>query len=602
MTNGEKIARLRELMKERSIDIYIVPTDDYHSSEYVGDFFKEREFISEFTGSAGVAVITANEAHLWTDGRYFIQAAKEIENTDFILEKSGEEGVLSVEEFVEKNLPENGTLGFFGRCVNAKAAMQYENIAKKKSGRLFTDDDLVDCVWSDRPQLPTSRPWILEDEYSGENVVKKFERLREKIAENGATSHLISCLYDIAYLTNLRADDIHCVPVFLSYLLVSKKSIKLYAISDEWPSQVKEYLAQADIEIRAYDSIYDDLKDGSLNNEKILLDLTSVNYNLLAAIKSNSSIEVFDGKNPSEMMRAVKNDIEIANTKKAHLADGVAVTKFIFHIKKNGILDNYTEIKASDYLGDLRRQNEDFIEDSFDTISAVGANAAMMHYTADENSDAPLLEGQFLLVDSGAHYYTGTTDITRTIAIGQPTRKQREMYTLVLKGHLRLMAAKFPKGIAGINLDVLARGPVWDFGLDYRCGTGHGVGHILNVHEGPNSFRHTLRNGEKLTPLEPGMITTDEPGIYIENEMGIRIENELLCVPYTKTEYGQYYKFEPLTYAPYEMDAIIFEMLTSDEIATLNSYNEMIYGLLRDHLTDEEQNWLATVTKPVYVN
>ena len=602
MTNVDKLTQLRAYMKERSIDIYIVPTDDYHSSEYVGDYFKAREYISEFTGSAGVAVVTSKEAHLWTDGRYFIQAEKEINHTEFILEKSGEEGVPSVEEFVEKNLPENGTIGFFGRCMNAKAATRYLDIATKKGGQLFTEEDLVGYIWKDRPLIPASNPWILKDEFAGENVQEKFIRLREKIKNYGATAHLISCLYDIAYLTNLRADDIHCVPVFLSYLLITENEAVLYAIADKWDAKVKEYLENAGVILRPYDAIYDDLKAVSLSDSKILMDLSNVNYNLVSAIRKNSGIEIIDEKNPSELMRAVKNQTEIENTKRAHLEDGIAVTKFIFYIKKDGLIEELTEMKAAEYLGELRRKSKYFVEDSFDTISAVGANAAMMHYTADENSDAPLEQGQFLLVDSGAHYLTGTTDVTRTISLGQPTRKQREMYTLVLKGHLRLMAARFPKGISGLNLDVLARGPVWDYGLDYRCGTGHGVGHILNVHEGPNSFRHTLRKEEKLIPLEAGMITTDEPGIYIENEMGIRIENELLCVPFTKTEYGQYYKFESITYVPYEMDAIIFEMLTSEEIATLNSYNEMIYNLLKNHLTEEERNWLESVTKHVHVN
>jgi len=597
MTTNEKIAKLRDLMNERGIDLYLIPTDDFHSSEYVGEHFKERSFMTGFTGSAGTAVITKTEAHLWADGRYFVQAAKQIADSEVILERMGEPNVPEVEEFIEKNFPEGGCLGFDGRCVAAKNAAKYFDIAHEKNGELFTSEDLVDIIWENRPALPQATTWVLEDKYSGETTKSKIERIRKEMTKKKADAHLVSSLYDIAYILNIRGNDIENVPVFLSFLLITDDSIILFTDTTNWPSEVLSYLNDNGVKLYPYDMVYHYMQSADLANRTVLLDQEIVNYNLVKALKG--SAKIIDGKNPSELMRSIKNETEQKNTRIAHIKDGVACTKAIKYIKENVGKTPMTEITASDYFEACRREQEHFVDLSFDTISAYGPNAAMMHYSAKPGSEATLKPEGFLLVDSGAHYLEGTTDITRTIALGDLTDQMKEYYTVVLRCHLRLMAANFPKGVTGANLDVLSRGPVWDMGLDYRCGTGHGVGHILNVHEGPNSFRWRVAQGKNAAELLPGMITTDEPGLYIEDGFGIRIENELLCVAGQTTEYGDFRHFETITYCPIDLDPVIPDMLTQAEKDTLNAYHKMVRDTLKPYLTDEENQWLAKETRDI---
>ena len=597
MTTNEKIAALRKLMNERGIDMYLIPTDDFHSSEYVGEHFKARSFMTGFTGSAGTAIVTQKEAHLWADGRYFVQAAKQIAGSEIILERIGEPGVPEVDEFIEKNFLEGGCLGFDGRCVSAKNAAKYSEIAKKRGGDLFTTEDLVDLIWEERPALPKATTWVLEDEFSGESMQAKIYRIREKMKKQGADAHLVSCLYDIAYILNIRGNDIESVPVFLSFLLITDDSIILFTDTTNWPEEVMSYLNNNSVKLYPYDMIYHYLQSADMNDRRVLLDKSIINYNMVMALKGVAKI--VDGKNPSELMRAVKNETEIKNTKLAHIKDGVACTKAIKYIKENIGKVPMTEITASDYYEARRREQENFVDLSFGTISAYGPNAAMMHYSAKPGSEATLKPEGFLLVDSGAHYLEGTTDITRTIALGELTQQMKEYYTVVLRCHLRLMAANFPKGVTGANLDVLSRGPVWDMGLDYRCGTGHGVGHILNVHEGPNNFRWRVPKDTNAAELVPGMITTDEPGLYIEDGFGIRIENELLCVAGETTEYGDFRHFESLTVCPIDLDPVIPEMMTEAEKKTLNDYHAMVRETLKPYLTDEENEWLAKETRAI---
>lgn len=597
MTTNEKIAALRNLMNERGIDMYLIPTDDFHSSEYVGEHFKARSYMTGFTGSAGTAIITQKEAHLWTDGRYFVQAAKQIADSEVILEKMGEPGVPEVEEFIEKNFLDGGCMGFDGRCVSAKNAEKYSEIAKKKGGELYTTEDLVNLIWEDRPELPKATTWVLEDQYSGESMQAKIYRIREKMKKKGADAHLVSCLYDIAYILNIRGNDIESVPVFLSFLLITDDSVILFTDTTNWPEEVMQYLNDSSVKLYPYDMVYHYLQSADLADRRVLLDKTIINYNLVKSLKGVSKI--IDAKNPSELMRAVKNETEIKNTKLAHIKDGVACTKAIKYIKENIGKVPMTEITASDYYEARRREQENFVELSFGTISAYGPNAAMMHYSAKAGSEATLKPEGFLLVDSGAHYLEGTTDITRTIALGELTQQMKEYYTVVLRCHLRLMAANFPKGVTGANLDVLSRGPVWDMGLDYRCGTGHGVGHILNVHEGPNSFRWRVPQGQNAAELVPGMITTDEPGLYIEDGFGIRIENELLCVAGETTEYGDFRHFESLTVCPIDLDPVIPEMMTEAEKKTLNEYHAFVRETLKPYLSEEENAWLAKETREI---
>jgi Xaa-Pro aminopeptidase len=596
MTTNEKIAKLRDLMKERGIDLYLIPTDDFHSSEYVGEHFKARSFITGFTGSAGTAVITLEEAHLWADGRYFVQAAKQIAGSEVILERMGEPGVPEVSEFIEKNFPNGGCLGFDGRCVSAKNAAKYFDIAQEKGGHLATTEDLVDIIWEDRPALPQATTWVLADEFSGESMPAKIYRIREKMKKNKADAHFVSSLYDIAYILNIRGNDIANVPVFLSFLLITMDSVILFTDTTNWPEETLSYLNDNAVKLYPYDMVYHYMGSADLANKSVMLDESIVNYNLIKALKGAEKI--IDAKNPSELMRAVKNETEIKNTKLAHIKDGVACTKAIKYVKENIGKEEMTEITVSDYFEARRREQENFVDLSFGTISAYGGNAAMMHYSAKPGSEATLKPEGFLLVDSGAHFLEGTTDITRTIALGELTQQMKEYYTTVLRCHLRLMAANFPKGVTGANLDVLSRGPVWDLGLDYRCGTGHGVGHILNVHEGPNNFRWKPLDG-KSAEILPGMITTDEPGLYIEDGFGIRIENELLCVAGETTEYGDFRHFESLTVCPIDLDPVIPEMMTEYEKKTLNEYHAMVRETLKPYLTDDENAWLEKETRAI---
>ena len=597
MTTNDKISKLRELMKERGIDIYLVPTDDFHSSEYVGEHFKERSFITGFTGSAGTAVITLTEAHLWTDGRYFVQAAKQIAGSEVILERIGEPNVPEVEEFIEKHFPQGGCLGFDGRCVSATNAAKYFDIAQEKGGQLHTTEDLIDSIWADRPALPKATTWVLADEFSGESMQAKIYRIREKMKKKKADAHLISSLYDIAYILNLRGDDIANVPVFLSFLLITDDSVILFTDTTNWPEEAMSYLNDNSVKLYPYDMVYHYMQSADMADRRVLLDQNIINYNLVKSLKG--SAKIIDGKNPSELMRAVKNETEIKNTKWAHIKDGVACTKAIKYVKENIGKTPMTEITVSDYYEARRREQENFVDLSFNTISAYGPNAAMMHYSAKPGFGAELKPEGFLLVDSGAHYLEGTTDITRTIALGTLTQQMKEYYTVVLRCHLRLMAANFPKGVTGANLDVLSRGPVWDMGLDYRCGTGHGVGHILNVHEGPNNFRWKVPKGTNAAELVPGMVTTDEPGLYIEDGFGIRIENELLCVAGETTEYGDFRHFESLTVCPIDLDPVIPEMMTEAEKKTLNDYHAMVRETLKPYLSDEENAWLEKETRAI---
>ncbi|SHI78167.1 aminopeptidase P family protein [Pseudobutyrivibrio xylanivorans] len=597
MTTNEKIAALRDLMKERGIDMYLIPTDDFHSSEYVGEHFKARSFMTGFTGSAGTAVITLKEAHLWADGRYFVQAAKQIADSEVILERIGEPGVPEVDEFIEQNFVDGGCLGFDGRCVSAKNAAKYFDIATKKGGELATTEDLVDLIWTDRPVLPKATTWLLEDQFSGETMDSKIARIREEMKKKGADAHLLTALYDIAYTLNIRGNDIANVPVFLSFLIITDESVILFTDTTNWPAEVMGYLNDKGVKLYPYDMIYHYLQSADMADRRVLLDQSIVNYNMLKALEG--SAKIIDGKNPSELMRAIKNETEIKNTKWAHVKDGVACTKAIKWIKENVGKVPMTEITASDYYEARRKEQENFVDLSFGTISAYGPNAAMMHYSAKAGSEATLKPEGFLLVDSGAHFLEGTTDITRTIALGELTQQMKEYYTVVLRCHLRLLAANFPKGVTGANLDILSRGPVWDMGLDYRCGTGHGVGHILNVHEGPNRFHWRVLQGQNSAEIQPGMITTDEPGLYIEDGFGIRIENELLCVAGETTEYGDFRHFEAITYCPIDLDPVIPEMMTEAEKKTLNEYHAMVRETLKPYLSVEEYAWLEKETREI---
>ena len=593
----ERLTALREEMKRRSIDIYVVPTADFHESEYVGEHFKARKFITGFTGSAGTAVITLKEAGLWTDGRYFVQAEKQLEGSTVTLYRMAEEGVPAVEEFVKDKLPQGGCIGFDGRTVNGAWGEKFVAIAEEKKGSLFVGEDLINLIWTDRPELSKAPLFILEEKYSGKSTAEKIKDVRAKMAEEGADVHILTSLCDIAWLLNIRGGDIQSVPVVLSYLVLTRDQCIWFLQEEVVDDTIRAYLKENHIETRPYDDIYTYVPTIP-ESTVVLMNKSSVNYRICSEL--NKNIQVINKPNPTELMKAVKNPVEVDNTRLAHVKDGVAVTKFMYWLKTNIGKIPMTEISASDYLEARRREQENFIDLSFTTISAYGANAAMMHYSATPESNTELKPEGFLLVDSGGHYYEGTTDITRTFVLGTISDEMKQHFTAVCRSNMKLANAKFLYGACGLNLDILARGPLWDMGIDYKCGTGHGVGYILNVHEGPNGFRWKIvpeRHDSGV--LEEGMITTDEPGVYMEGKYGIRTENELVCRKAEKNEYGQFMYFENLTYVPFDLDAIDPKQMTEVEKKRLNDYHANVYKVVSPYLQGEELAWLKEATRAI---
>lgn len=594
---NKRIQMLRQKMAERGITIYVVPTSDFHESEYVGDYFKARKFITGFTGSAGTAVITMDQAGLWTDGRYFIQAAAQLANSEVKLFKMGEENVPTVIEFIRDHLVQGGGLGFDGRVINGRLGTELKELAEQKKASFHTSQDLVGMIWEERPAMPMEPVFLLEEQYTGESTTSKIKRVREKMKQSNADVHILTSLDDIAWVLNIRGNDILHFPVVLSFLAITQTECCLFIHSKVLSESVRMQLEQWGITICDYEAIYSYVAQIEAK-KTVWMDCDRVNFNICNQL--NSEVKVLNQENPTVRMKAIKNPVELENLRNAHVEDGVAFTKFMYWLKTNVGKIPMTEITASDYLAERRKERKGFLDLSFDTIAAYEANGAMMHYCADPESAAVLEPRGFLLVDSGGHYYQGTTDITRTMALGPITEKQREYFTIVLRSNLNLAAAKFLYGCNGHNLDILSRGPLWELGLDYKCGTGHGVGYLLNVHEAPNGFRWKIVPERKDSAIfEEGMVTTDEPGVYLEGEYGIRTENELVCCKAEKNEYGQFMKFETITYAPIDLDAIDPELLTKREKQLLNDYHHMVYEKLSPYLTEEEQKWLQVYTRAV---
>lgn len=593
----QRLKELRDEMSKRGIDIYVVPTSDFHESEYVGEYFKARQYMTGFTGSQGTAVITMEEAGLWTDGRYFIQAQAQLAGSTVVLFKMGEEGVPTVEEYVKDKLKEGGVLGFDGRVVNGKLGEDFERVAEGKNGSVFAEEDLVGLIWKDRPPFTRKAAYVLDEAYAGRTAAQKLCDVRRVMEEKKVKAHILTSLDDIAWLFNIRGNDIPNFPIVLSFAVITMEDSFWFVHEEILDSKVRSHLKDNHITVRHYDDIYTFI--GAMEGiDRILVDKTSVNYRIIKSI--DSSIAVLDEKNPTFFMKAVKNETELANTVNAHIKDGTAFIKFMYWLKNTIGKEEITEIRASDYLEEKRREQDGFMELSFDTISAYGPNGAMMHYSATEESNAVLKPEGFYLADSGGHYLEGSTDITRTIALGALTEKEKLHFTTVARSNLNLAAAKFLYGCRGVNLDILARGPLWDLGLDYKCGTGHGIGYLLNVHEGPNGFRWKMvpeRNDSAV--LEEGMITTNEPGVYLEGEYGIRTENELICRKGEKNEYGQFMYFETITYAPIDLDAIIPEEMTKREKTLLNNYHKMVYEKCSPYLTEDEKQWLKEYTREI---
>lgn len=593
--DSKRITALRAIMKREGIDYYYIPTADFHESEYVVEYFKARKFITGFTGSAGVAVIGQEEAWLWTDGRYFIQAAAQIEGSGFGLMKMGQEGVPTVMQYLGEKLQEGQCIGFDARVVNTNDAKEFAKIAAKKHGSLKIDKDLLDEVWTDRPALVHQPADVLKDEFNGESTASKLARVREQMEKEEAQYHIISTLDDIAWILNVRGNDIPHVPVVLSFLVIGKEDAMWFVEENALSDAVKEMAAECGITIRPYEDVYA-YAATIPENSTVLLDKRKVNYRITNAL--SETVHIVSKANPSQLMKAIKNEIELENTRKAHLLDGIAVTKFMYWLKKNVGKIPMDEVSVSDYLQSLREQMEGYRDISFDTIAGYNANAAMMHYKAEPDTAAKLEPQGMLLVDSGGHYDTGTTDITRTFVLGPISDIQKKHFTMVVKSNLNLANVKFLYGCNGISLDVICREPIWKENLDYQCGTGHGVGYLLNVHEGPNSFRWQYRPGFD-NPFEAGMITTDEPGIYLQDQYGIRTENELICVKGEKNQYGQFMGFENITYVPIDLDGIDKQYLNAEDVKQLNDYHKMVYEKISPYMTPEENEWLKEYTRAI---
>lgn len=579
-------------MKEKGIDMYVIPSSDYHQSEYVGEYFKSREFISGFTGSAGIVVVTEDEAGLWTDGRYFIQAEKQLEGSSITLFKIGEENVPTFIEYIGKNLKNNQCLGFDGKVLSVKNVFDIKNGFGKKKIKIEDRYDLVNEIWNDRPVLPKSDVFILDEKYCGESFESKIKRIREKMSNLNANKHILTSLDDIAWIYNMRGRDIKNNPVSLSYAMISTEEAILYIDKNKITEEVKEYFVNKNIKLKDYFSIYEEVKNIS-EKDIVLLDTNKVNYLIYNNIPIGT--EIIDKPNPSTLMKACKNDIELENLKNAHIKDGVAVTKFMYWLKKNIKNQEITEISAAEKLESFRKEWKDYLEPSFNTISAYEANAAMMHYSASKDSNSKLAPKNLLLVDSGGQYIDGTTDITRTFVLGECSDEIKEHFTLVLKGMLSLSKIKFLHGVTGTNLDILARKPVWSRGIDYKCGTGHGVGFLLNVHEGPHSIRWQYNP----QVLEAGMTVTNEPGVYIQGSHGIRLENELIVRNAEKTDFGQFMVFETMTYAPLDLDGVVSELLNEEEKDFLNNYHQVVFEKISPFLNEEERDWLKKYTRKI---
>lgn len=588
----ERLARLRREMAQRGMDGYVVVTDDFHGSEYVGDYFKARAYLSGFTGSAGTLVVLPDRAALWTDGRYFLQAAEQLTGSTIELMRMGQPGVPAIGAFLAQHLPEGGVLGFDGRTVSSSFAGTLEKALEAKHIRFAGGEDLVDAVWPDRPALSDRPVWELTG--CGLTREEKLSKLREKMAAADAAYLLLTSLTEIAWALNLRGGDVACTPVFLSFLLIGREDAQLCIQPQAVPADIAEKLTACGVTQRPYGAIYDLLRALPAGT-RVMADSATANYRIMESL---SHAEVLDQPSPAVLMKACKTPEETDGFRAAHIKDGAALCRFLYWLKTRIGEEPMTELSAAAKLAAFRAEQPDFLDLSFDTIAGYGPHGAIVHYDPTPETDVPLHPEGLLLVDSGAHYRQGTTDVTRTIALGPVTQEEKRMFTLVLKGHLALAAARFPHGATGENLDVLARLPLWEQGLDYNHGTGHGVGFILSVHEGPQSFRWHSTDGRRI-PLEEGMVISNEPGYYEAGKFGIRHENLVLVRAGETTDYGQFMYLEPLTMAPFDRDAIDVSLLTEAELALLNDYHKLVYDTVAPLLPAEEQAWLAAATAPL---
>ena len=589
-------------MSKYGVDYYMMPTSDFHNSEYSADFFKVREYFCGFDGSNGTLVIGRDFAGMWTDGRYFIQAENQMKGTGVELYKMMEEGVPTIREFLKQNMKRSEKLGFDGRVVSTGIGENLEKDLAEVGAELVIDKDLAEEVWTDRPMLPCHDMYIIPEEYCGMSFSEKLEKVREKMREYGTDIHILSKLDDIMWLTNLRGNDVECNPVALSYAVITMDEFILFAQEKEITDDVKKYCASSGITLKDYGELFGYIENMDVKGN-ILFDKRNTNfltYKVLLKVAEKNSVKLVDKKDPTESLKAAKNETEIKNIREVYLRDSVALTEFIYWVKKNVGKIPMTEYSAAMKLDSMRAQLAGFIELSCPTISAYNANAAMAHYEATKDNCAEVKAEGMLLVDSGGTYMGGTTDVTRTIVVGDISDEIKKHYTLTVAGMLRLSKAHFLEGCSGKNLDILARAALWEQGIDYKHGTGHGIGYILNVHEGPQNIRWRYASPADEAALVPGMIVSDEPGVYIQGSHGIRIENILEVLEGEKNEYGQFLHFGHLTYAPIDLEAIDKKYMTDGDVKALNEYHKAVRDKVSPLIKDEEiKAWLAQATAEI---
>ena len=590
---ADRLSALREVMKRERLAAFIFPSTDPHNSEYVPDHWKGREWISGFDGSAGVAVVTMNHAALWTDSRYFIAAANQLAGTEFQLMKQGLPETPTIADWLGAELQQSDSteIGMDGQVNAHQFVMQMKQDMRERGGiTIRTNLDPLAIIWKDRPSIPKDTVQIQPLRYAGERTADKLTRIRQALRQQHADGTLVSALDDIAWTLNLRGTDVHCNPVFVAYLLISTTKATLFIDPDKLTPDVKAYLKGEGVEVSGYDQIKDEL--AGYGEYNIALDPQQINHHLFEGV---SGPKILPLTSPIPLLKAVKNQAEIAGFRAAMVRDGVAMVKFLRWLKPAVEAGGQTEMSLDEKLTGFRSEQDLFKGVSFDTIVGYEEHGAIVHYEATPATDARIEPRGLVLIDSGGQYQDGTTDITRTIALGELTDEQRRVYTLVLRGHIQLELCKFPSGVCGSQLDALARQPMWREGMNFMHGTGHGVGSYLNVHEGP----HQIRMEWRPAPLLAGMTVTDEPGIYMEGKFGVRIENTLLVTPYKETEFGTFLQFESLTLAPIDTTPILMDMLLEEEKAWLNAYHAEVYRQLSPYLSDEENEWLAKATQAI---
>lgn len=592
-TTNEKIARLRAAMLAAGVHACLIPSSDPHISEYLPDHWAARRYFSGFTGSVGTLVVTETASALWVDGRYFVQAENQLAGTEISLQKMRLPGVPTVTEYLARALGKGQVLALDGQVTPTAQVLELQKALAAK-GASVKDLDLAGPNWPGRPALPATPCYILGKEYAGYTAAEKLDQLREKLSARGADAMVVSSLDSVAWLLNLRAADLECTPFALAWCFVTLASAVLFIDGSRVDGAVRACLKDNGVELRGYDELPAYLA-GYTARQAVLADPAALNWALWSTLHQNPAFTVQEGADPIQAMKGVKNETEISCLRNSHIKDGVAMVRFQMELEARlAAGETVMEPDVEQMLIRQRSSQEHYLMESFGAIAAWGPNAAMMHYHATPEQCSRIERRGFLLVDCGGQYLDGTTDITRTYALGELTDEEKFYYTLVLKSHANMARAVFMEGCTGGNLDIVARGPVWRHGLDYRCGTGHGVGFVGGVHEGPQSLR--INNN---VAFVPGMTITDEPGIYETDQLGIRIENELLCVPYKETEYGKFYAFEPITYCPIDTQPVLVELLNEEELAWLNAYHQTVYDTLAPRLTEQEQAWLRAKTAPL---